>query len=366
MSLFKRVLKDLKDRRERIITGKVNCIPWGLPRFERFLPGIEKGKYYIITANSKVGKSQITDWLFMYNPFRQIKKHKLPIKLKIFYFSLEMAKEEKLRQMLSNLLFLESNYETIISPKNLMSTRIDAGEDTLEKVEGLESYVNEFLDCVTFIDNIRNPFGIFNYMRDYARKNGTQHKKKIQIDGKEVEVDDWYEPNDPEEYVICIVDHAKLLTPEKGMSGIREAISKLSSDYFVQLRNKYNQSPVMIQQQASAQESVENMKAGRLRPTLDGLGENKTTQQDANVILGLFSPFRHHIPEYENYNIKFYKDNIRFLEILGGREGGAGVIAPLYFNGAVNYFCELPKTDDSMNLTKFNQMVTKLRMNEKK
>lgn len=56
MSLYDRVYKDLITRRERILSGKVNCIPWGLPRFENKLPGIEKGKYYLNTANAKVGE----------------------------------------------------------------------------------------------------------------------------------------------------------------------------------------------------------------------------------------------------------------------------------------------------------------------
>jgi hypothetical protein len=56
MSLFKRVHENLSVRRQRLIDGKINCIPWGLPRFENQLPGIEQGKYYLITANSKVGR----------------------------------------------------------------------------------------------------------------------------------------------------------------------------------------------------------------------------------------------------------------------------------------------------------------------
>lgn len=56
MSLFKRVRRNIDDRRQRLLDGKVNCIPWGLPRFEVQIPGIEQGKYYLITANSKVGK----------------------------------------------------------------------------------------------------------------------------------------------------------------------------------------------------------------------------------------------------------------------------------------------------------------------
>jgi len=52
--LFDRVYQNIVKRRERIISGKINCIPLGLPRFEEEFPGIEKGKYILITANSKV------------------------------------------------------------------------------------------------------------------------------------------------------------------------------------------------------------------------------------------------------------------------------------------------------------------------
>lgn len=56
MSLYERVYQNLIERRERVLNGRINCIPWGLPRFENQLPGIEQGKYYLITANSKIGK----------------------------------------------------------------------------------------------------------------------------------------------------------------------------------------------------------------------------------------------------------------------------------------------------------------------
>lgn len=52
MKLFKRVYNDLIERRERLLSGKINCIPWGMPRFEEDSPGIEQGKYYLLTANS--------------------------------------------------------------------------------------------------------------------------------------------------------------------------------------------------------------------------------------------------------------------------------------------------------------------------
>ena len=90
LNLFDRVYNSLKSRRERILSGKVNCIPWGLPRFEKDCPGIEQGKYYMITAQSKGGKTQLADWLFLYNSIQQIIDKGLNIRLKVFYFTLEI------------------------------------------------------------------------------------------------------------------------------------------------------------------------------------------------------------------------------------------------------------------------------------
>ena len=51
-NLYDRVYEKLIERRDRILSGKLNCIPWKFPRFETELPGIEQGKYYLMTANS--------------------------------------------------------------------------------------------------------------------------------------------------------------------------------------------------------------------------------------------------------------------------------------------------------------------------
>ena len=304
--------------------------------------------------------------MFVYNPYEFLDKNpQLDIKLKIFYFTLEMSKEEKLRQAICRKLFLEKNI--LIDTKTLGSKRKDEilSAEILEIIKGYEAYFDRFTDTVTFIDSIKNPYGIFKMVRDYANSNGKQHKKMITFEKKHEDgsietteelVDDFYEPNNPNEYVEIITDHLSLLQGEKGQNSIHDTITKYSSDYCITMRNKWNYIPVNVQQQAQAQESIENAKMDRLHPTLDGLGDNKLTQRDANVIFGLFSPFRHKIAKYpqrDGYDITKFQDNIRFLEILGGREGGANTICPLYFHGAVNYFKELP---DSTNLDEMNKV----------
>ena len=51
---FTKVFKELVERKQRAESGKFNCIPFPFPRFRNLLPGIERGKYLIITANQKL------------------------------------------------------------------------------------------------------------------------------------------------------------------------------------------------------------------------------------------------------------------------------------------------------------------------
>jgi hypothetical protein len=300
----------------------------------------------------------------LYNTIQQIIDNKLDIRLKIFYFTLEMSKEEKMLSAFANILYIKEGLR--ISPKDLKSTKADTvlPEEVLEIIKKYEPYFDKIEEIVEFIDDIRHGFGMFNLVRDYALAHGKLHKRTIEIEGKITEVNDYYEPNDPDEYVMVMIDHISLISSEK-RNGVQltlhESISVLSSDYLIKLRNRFNYIPVVIQQQSAAQESIENKKFNKLKPTLDGLADNKLTARDANVILGLFSPFRHEIPDYYGYDITFFKDNIRFLEILGGREGGAGAICPLYFDGAVNYFKELPLPDDNVAISKVRQFINAIR-----
>ena len=369
LKIFDRVYDFLEDRRERVLSGKINCIPWGLPGFEEDVPGIEQAKFYGITGSQKSAKSQIANYLFLFNPIRFAINNPDKVRLKIFYFSLEMSEQQIYIQYLSHLLYMIDDIR--ISPKDLRSTSSDKPLDkeilNIMKRNEYIKHLKYLEENVIFIESVRNPFGIYKTMKDYAENSGIQHKKTIEIINKDtgeiaerLVVDDYYEPNDPEEYVIFIVDHISLLTPENNTS-IRESIVKFTSDYCVKLRNKYRFIPVVIQQQSADMESLENIKASKLRPSAAGLAEAKTTARDFDFLFGIFSPFKHEIPVYHGYDITKLKDNIRFLEIVLAREGGGGSLYPLYFDGAVNYFQELPSPENRNDLEKAYKLINTLK-----
>ena len=46
-------MNSLIERRNRVLSGYVNCIPWSFSRFSDQMPGVEQGRYYLITGNQK-------------------------------------------------------------------------------------------------------------------------------------------------------------------------------------------------------------------------------------------------------------------------------------------------------------------------
>ena len=75
-------------------------------------------------------------------------------------------------------------------------------------------------------------------------------------------------------------------------------------------------------------------------------------------VIGLYSPFKYGIREYEGYDITKLRDNVRFMEVIEDRDYGAnGQICPLYFDGAVSSFAELPRVQDKEEMDKMYKFV---------
>lgn len=326
-----------------------NYIPFGFKRFEEYLPGILKKHYYIITANAGVGKSQITDYMFLYQPLNYYLNNPGKIRLKIFYFSLEMDKESKIIAGMSKRLYEQYKIRLPINrilnySKNRLPSHL---YDVLYKTR---EYFDRFSEVVTIIDKDLNPNNIRNYVEEYARQNG----RIVKIgDNPNLEV---YVPNHKNEFVIFITDHLAELALLPGKS-LKETIEE-HSDNCRKLRNKYGYTFVDVQQQMASKEDQEFYQGlsiiTKLEPSLHGLGESKLTQRKANVVLGLFAPNRFELKEYRNYNINILQDNFRSLSILKNRNGVSNVHVGLFFDGATNYFEELPPANH-MNSTLYDQ-----------
>ena len=257
-TVAQRSLAALADRKHRADTGSINCIKLPFARFRRYWPGLEKERYIIVTANQKVGKSKVSDYLFVYDPFFYQLMHPDKLKIKILYFTLEMSKEEKMYEFYCHLLYMLDDIR--IDPLRLKSTDVEnpCPQEVLDLLdtERYQKYITNFEKSVVFIDDVRNPTGINKYCWAYAEDpvNGRLHTKEVVNVNKltgasEVRnIPDYYEATDDDEVRIIILDNFANLTSEKGMNKM-ETIDKMSK-YFITLRDILKYSIIGIQHQA--------------------------------------------------------------------------------------------------------------------
>lgn len=368
MSRRARILNRLKQRQLRILSGKVNCIPSKFKRFRNDFIGIEQDCYYTITSFTKGAKTQFASDVFIFEPLMYCYNNRgeNDVKLKVIYFPLEETEDRITERFMSWLLYKLKGIR--ISPRDLRSTTSAVSQEILDILESEEfqEILDYFEECVIIPDEAGNPTGIYKYCIRYAEEHGTVHYKKGRRKDEfgnvqEVEVFDSYEQDDPNEYRLVVIDTINLIDTERGMT-MKQSMDKLSEYLAKYLRNKYHYSPVVIQQQAFDQESNEAFKLGRMRPSVAGLGDSKYTSRDSNVVLGLYSPFRFGQENCEGYDIKKLRDNFRLLEVIVNRDGEMGGLCPLFFDGAVCNFTELPHPKLTAELAKVYKYAESIRI----
>lgn len=269
---------------------------------------------------------------------------------------------------------LFTHYDILINPDNLMSVfdHYQLEEHIVDIIESEEfkEWFDFFEETVEFIDHIRHPTGIMMYMDKFANENGSWTEKDIEweledgtFEKRKVKGD--YLPDRPDEIVVPIVDHIGLLY-EKGQTKY-QSIEILSSTHCLRMRDKLGYSPVVVQQQSAQSTTQQFTKEGssiidRVRPTREGLADNKATGMDFNLLLGIFNPYLYGSTDYEDWDLSQLRDNHRELSIILNRSGKSNAQIQLYFNGSVNFFKELPQTPSD----KVYKYVYKLRNEEER
>lgn len=309
---FSKVFQDLVERKERAEKGEYNCLPLPFPRFRKYFPGIERGKYLIITANQKVGKSKFADYIFIYEPIFFGIEHP-EFHFHVIYFTLEMSPNAKYQEFLSFLLYRLDN--KVVSPADLRS--IDSEHPLPQEILDLlqtdiyQKYIKYYEEHVDYYGDIRNPTGMRKVVRAYANEHGhynyVPYETIDDVTGKVVtrqrlDPDKPYTADDESEYVVVITDNAANITTESGMSQ-KEAIEKWSKDY-IQFRDQLLYIPVLIQHQAQGVEGIESRKMDLMVPSSAGLAVSKTTSNDASLLIGLYNPFKYGKKDYEGLTYK--------------------------------------------------------------
>lgn len=360
MSLSEKTLELIKTRRERLINGGINSIPTPFKRFKNDFVGLEQGCYYLITSFTKGAKSQFfSNLLFEAIMYCYYNEKKTGVTIKVLYFPLEETDIRIMLRFQSWLLFKYTHEQIRISPADLKSSNNEKPVpqeviDLLETDE-IKDIINYFEEAVIIKDTETNPTGIYKTVKDFVKERGVIHtrEKKYKDDLGNIRTTegfDYYTANNPNEYVFMVIDTINLLQLERGFTK-KQTIDKMS-DYCVELRNYYNVSPIIIQQQNAENENIESIKLNRNRPSIVGLEDSKRPGKDCNIAFGIFSPARFGLSNCLNYNIDILQDHFRALEVIISRDGEMGGIIGLFFDGATCTWKELPPAEDVENMIK--------------
>jgi hypothetical protein len=350
---FKEIVEKLKKNKELKEQGKVTSILFPFKRFSRVFPGWERGTQTIITASSGIGKTKLAKFLAVTSVYEFVKQRP-EITTKMFYFALEESVENFWLGMISTLLY--EKYSVSLSPNQLKSLgEFQLTDEVLKQVEECEEVINDMQKCIEVVDYIFNPYGIYKYVDDFFKNPAIGHEEFDAVHAEKVSKK--YVYNDPNLWVFVATDHMSLLTPEKGET-LHEAMGRYSKQFCLKgFTKKYHCVTINIQQQEASKEKQEYYQGQsideKLEPSLDGLANNKETQRECNLVLGLFAPERYNIGRHRGYDIKKLGNKYRSLKILKDRDNGLiNHYVPLYFNGASNFFDELP-TSDTIDYSKY-------------
>lgn len=342
---FKKRLDNYKKVRIDKLENKILYIPFKpyLPRFSNIIHGLSRESYWIVTADTNVGKTPFVKDLFINIPIDFVLKNK-GLNLKILYFALEESSEAFIDKLVANTYSIKYKESMSADLLNGISERCLTNHE-LNKLESIDQDLETKLSFIQIIDNLENVDSIIKYINTFALSRGT-----ISEEG--------YIPNDLNEFVIVIVDHVNLL---EGTNMKRtDAMSIWGSYCLHTIVKKYKYCLCNIQQQSAETAGLEAAKITNNEASRAGLGDNKSLARDAHVIIGLNNPNKQHATS-NKFSIFGYpsdimvKQYIRYINIIKNRFGPPDGRMPLEFSPSFGTFREypLPKNLTNINFTNY-------------
>lgn len=338
-------VKKVLDGRKGLSIGFAN----GLERINKFLYGTHRARYYLIGADSGVGKTTLCDFMYVISLWMDAKLKGIPIR--IVYLSFEISSEQKIARWIS--LFIKFLYEKDI-PADYIMGRIAGlliNDQDEQMIRHAKQYVDTFLQDCELIDGAAHPTWILNHMikmyegdKDAGIKGlGTVIRDKPK-NKKDPGFIRGFIPHDPRLMTVLVCDHVALAHPEAHATTLKAIIDKLSN-YAVMLRNTFGTTIVFLQQFATDLMSTHrsNKKGDAvIAPQRLDFGDSKYTYRDADVVMGLVAPMMFDHENYKKYDITELQQYFLACHLMKNRYGPAGWMIPLFINPIAGTFKELP------------------------
>lgn len=311
----------------------------GLPKLDLYTGGFQKGIYKLVFGNSGAGKSSYVIYSDIYRTLKDYPEKDIIH----VYFSLEMSSSVLLSKILS--LYVYEEFGVELSFMDLMSVKeklSDSDYMYIQKArEWLESIANKFI----IFDKPLNADSFYGAMMEIFKANGTFSKTE---DGRRT----IYTPNNSEQIINIVLDHAGLCQVAKGRSK-KEEIDLISS-YCVRFREVCGASIDFIMQENRNASNIDRRKMDLSESTAEDIKDSGSPYNDCTQCIAVYYPLKHQIKTYRGYRVLDSSDGldkglggaIRGLILLKNRFGNANKVFVSGFQGTIGRFVELPKPEE--------------------
>lgn len=312
----------------------------GLTSANKYLHGTHRGRYYLVGADSGVGKTTFSDFAYIFSLWLSCRKRN--VKLKVFYFSLEISRNQKIArwvcQWVKRMYNLDFSVDYVlgyIEGKPMTS-------DHYKMVMRGYGLVEEMLVDIELIDYSLSPTAMLNVVLEYYEKNGIINRDAPKEGQKRGAIKS-YVANDPSVVVEVITDHIALIPPEFGATSTKEIMDRWSM-YGVQLRNIFNTLIINIQQFSTSLQHAgrEKKTPVQLTPQRLDFGDSTYTFRDADIVFGLVKPVQANLESFFGYDLRQLKVYLLALYLLKNRYGAADRMIPLFTNPVAGTFLDMP------------------------
>ena len=339
----------------------------GLANVDKALGGVLQSMTYGMAAAPKVGKSTITDYMFIISPYEDSLKKGVPIGWT--YFSFEMDRVAKEFDFACHYLYKDFGVQEVKLPKGILvkgksyiplSSAYLRGrlKDDTEKTVLVDKDLQGMLKTVyktriaplfgrydnrgrltergliDFQSQNENPTGLRNKLLAKAEQEGFFETESFVKDGVTHYKRVAYTPKDPRKYHIVITDTIRKLKKERGFT-LKDTIDKWL-EYATNLRNLCGMTFVHIVHLNRGMSDINRLKyAGdTIYPTPDDIKDTGNLSEECNYLFTMFSPNddRYNLSKHFGLDLKDSKGNhlfpgMRTLHLVESRE----VEAPQHF-----------------------------------
>lgn len=328
-------------------SGLNSGLSTGLSKLDRLVFGVQRQWMTVYCADSGAGKSSIVLYSQIYQPFQQhCKDSKIDVHFLIFSF--EMSAEVLLAKLLS--LYIYEKWGKIVSYGDILSLGTTLSDDVYELIQQAKPWLNEFEKCCEIIDKPVTAKGLYAVCKEWSKQFGRY--QETEKTGEYVKED--YIPNNPEQYLIVVVDHIKLLSVASGHLPKQEIDE--ACDYLIHFRNKCYMNINIVQQLNRNFKSMDRRNSENSLIGLEDLSDSSGPAQAAESVIAIYYPFREKRAKCEGYDIRQLKEKFRLIQILKNRFGESDKTFGVCFYGINGLWKELPLPDKINDYSQFTDL----------